>query len=328
MAENLDPVLGIVVGLLAIVSIGVWVALFDRLKRGPILRYEPRRPVPWHRAWILFPIALVALSLSTAAISDTSAEEHEHAPASNLVEQVAIGSAAQAALVAAFLVAVIVSSNATRRDIGLPSSIAELVRDVRIGVIAWLAALVPVYATQATLLAIFGPSEGHPLLRIVEERPDSAMLVLTFFSAVVAAPIGEELTFRTVLQGWLEKWDARRIEIGSGVHDVSEAVETAPVVDEGVVLVPVDDESPATAEAPAQSETPRYSWLPIVISSLLFGLAHFGYGPEPIPMFLFALILGYVYQRTHRIVPSMVAHALFNGMSLFMLWRVMLAGGP
>ena len=28
-----------------------------------------------------------------------------------------------------------------------------------------------------------------------------------------------------------------------------------------------------------------YGWLPILISSLLFALAHFGYGPEPVPLF-------------------------------------------
>jgi hypothetical protein len=71
-----------------------------------------------------------------------------------------------------------------------------------------------------------------------------------------------------------------------------------------------------------------YGWLPIALSSLLFGLAHIGYGPEPVPLFLLALILGYVYQRTHRIVPCMVTHALFNGTSLVALWRVMSAGAP
>ena len=61
---------------------------------------------------------------------------------------------------------------------------------------------------------------------------------------------------------------------------------------------------------------------------LLFGLAHVGYGPDPIPLFLLALVLGYTYQRTHRIVPSIVTHALFNGMSLFALWRITSLSGP
>jgi membrane protease YdiL (CAAX protease family) len=60
--------------------------------------------------------------------------------------------------------------------------------------------------------------------------------------------------------------------------------------------------------------------MPILISSALFGAAHFGYGPEPLPIFLLAIVLGYVYQRTHRIIPCIVAHALFNGLTMATLW--------
>ena len=45
-------------------------------------------------------------------------------------------------------------------------------------------------------------------------------------------------------------------------------------------------------------------------------------GPEPVSIFLLALILGYVYQRTHRIVPTMVAHSLFNLITMIALWRL------
>jgi hypothetical protein len=69
-----------------------------------------------------------------------------------------------------------------------------------------------------------------------------------------------------------------------------------------------------------------FSWLPISISSVLFGLAHFGYGPEPIPLFFLALVLGYLYYRTHRIVPSIVAHAVFNLFTMIVLWRLALHG--
>jgi membrane protease YdiL (CAAX protease family) len=79
-----------------------------------------------------------------------------------------------------------------------------------------------------------------------------------------------------------------------------------------------------------ESEPPRrgiaglpYGWFPILISSIAFGLAHFGYGPEPVPLFLLALVLGHLYQRTHRIIPGIVAHALFNLFSMIILWRVL-----
>ena len=42
--------------------------------------------------------------------------------------------------------------------------------------------------------------------------------------------------------------------------------------------------------------------------------------PDPIPLFFFALALGFLYFRTHRIAPAIVLHAVFNGMSLAMAW--------
>jgi membrane protease YdiL (CAAX protease family) len=44
------------------------------------------------------------------------------------------------------------------------------------------------------------------------------------------------------------------------------------------------------------------------------------YAPDPISLFFFALVLGLLYYRTHRIVPSIVVHALLNASSLAMAW--------
>jgi membrane protease YdiL (CAAX protease family) len=40
------------------------------------------------------------------------------------------------------------------------------------------------------------------------------------------------------------------------------------------------------------------------------------------------MVLGYVYQRTHRLLPSIVCHALFNAFSLYVLWLALTAGAP
>jgi len=46
---------------------------------------------------------------------------------------------------------------------------------------------------------------GHPIAQLVEQSNGSPMIFLAvFFSAVVAAPLVEELLFRVLLQGWLE----------------------------------------------------------------------------------------------------------------------------
>lgn len=66
---------------------------------------------------------------------------------------------------------------------------------------------------------------------------------------------------------------------------------------------------------------PRATTIAVLISSAAFAAAHFGQGAAHIPLFLFALLLGYLYYRTHRLLPSIVAHATLNGFSVlqFML---------
>ena len=331
--EPSDALLGAVVLILAITSVGTWFALADRLRHGPILPFEPRRPVPWHGAWLLLPVLLVAFTIYAALAGDNSAADAKSATATDLVERIALGSVQQSAFVIAFLAVMIAVSRATRSDLGFPRDLSELARDVRIGFVAWLAALAPVYGVQFVLISVLGGAQGHPLIKMVEEHASPTLFALAFAAAVVVAPICEELLFRMLLQGWLEKWEDSRLgwPMSSAAPDVGlEDVAPNDVTVDGVT---VSDGVPSPLEEDEPREPPRigvaglpHGWLPIGVSSLLFALAHVGYGPDPIPLFLLALILGYVYQRTHRIVPSMVTHALFNGTSLFALWRVISAG--
>ena len=41
---------------------------------------------------------------------------------------------------------------------------------------------------------------------------------------------------------------------------------------------------------------------------------------DPIALFPFAIVLGYLYQRTHRALPSIVAHLCLNAFSIGMVW--------
>ncbi len=67
--------------------------------------------------------------------------------------------------------------------------------------------------------------------------------------------------------------------------------------------------------------TPWGRWLPIVGSSLLFAVAHVGQGGAPVALFFLALGLGYIYQRTHRVLPTMVVHFLVNLTAMAQLWQ-------
>ena len=93
--------------------------------------------------------------------------------------------------------------------------------------------------------------------------------------------------------------------------------ESSPTLLADVLPFPVE---PTQRPTRGVLEAVPYGWLPILISGTLFGLAHLGHGVSPLPLVLFGIVLGYLYQRTHRLLPSITAHALFNAYSMTMLW--------
>jgi membrane protease YdiL (CAAX protease family) len=215
-------------------------------------------------------------------------------------------------------------SGATRRDLGLSASRDEVRRDVLIGATAFAASLVPIYSIMLVLNALFKPTEGHPLIEQLINDHSLNMMAASAFAAVVAAPLYEETAFRLVLQGWLEKIatpaprqsgpsSARLTTANAAERDAGEpaaklSIDVAPLAD-GPGAQPVDDH--VAAQQPG--------WPPILVSGVLFGLAHWGHGVSPLPLVLLGVVLGYVYQRTHRILPCMVCHFLFNGFTFLML---------
>ncbi|MFW6125080.1 MAG: type II CAAX prenyl endopeptidase Rce1 family protein [Pirellulales bacterium] len=62
------------------------------------------------------------------------------------------------------------------------------------------------------------------------------------------------------------------------------------------------------------------TFLPVMAVQLLLKLYVFRdqLAPDPIPMFLLAIVLGLLYYRTHRLVPSITLHAGFNLVNLLL----------
>ena len=57
----------------------------------------------------------------------------------------------------------------------------------------------------------------------------------------------------------------------------------------------------------------------VLVSALCFGIAHLGDGLGWIPLIGFGLAAGYLTRRRGTILPSIVLHALFNGLSVMLL---------
>src|SRR3954447_483487 len=325
-----DPILNAFASGAMVASILTVLYLLAARRNGPLLAYVPRRAVPWGAA-----VSILAVLPILLAFYSAGAAKEPRDPLSTLTLIAAL--AQQLIVVAAFMFVVAVMSGANRGDLGLPGSIGELKGNVLVGSVACLAALAPVHIEQILLMHMFYPHEetsGHPLIKMVTSgQPDIGVLVMTGVAAVIIAPICEEITFRLLLQGWLEKWEDRWL--GWRVQEAPQSSDDLDVsTGDKAPLVGVETAEPGnspfiTGASPTSAEPPRrgvfglpYGVFPIVVSALLFGLAHFGYGPEPVPIFMLGLVLGFVYQRTHRIVPSIVAHSLFNLFTMIVLWRM------
>ena len=267
----------------AVTSASVLARLFQKHISGtPLLPYRPRRSVPWN---FVAPLVILAPALTAVAMSagaGDGGDDPGDALSVNEIWGAGLFSLALAVAAWAMLAAVF---RATPRDLGFPKSGYEFFSDVRAGVVAFAGVLLPLYLVQVTLISMVEAPKGHPLMErmLVDQSP--SMWIAAAFAALVAAPLFEETAFRLVLQGWLERRERLAIARGRGRR---------------------------TGLIPGVALT----WSPILISAVLFGAAHWGQNVAPASLTILGLALGYLYSRTHRIVPSIVCHMLFNGLSL------------
>jgi membrane protease YdiL (CAAX protease family) len=208
-----------------------------------------------------------------------------------------------------------------------------------------------VYTLQVVLSLIWKPSQ-HPIIALLQDADNRAQtLAVCGIAAVIAAPLFEELIFRRFLYGWL----CRVATVGSdepvqifvggvrpgGVtaepelfeevenerirHDAEKSSDdasnpyrpTARTTDPGTTEPKVTELE--TTEPETKPATRGLPWWPLWVSSGLFALMHAGTGPDPIPLFVFAIWLAYIYRQTGRLTPCIVIHLLLNLISFLLL---------
>lgn len=218
---------------------------------------------------------------------------------------------------------------ANSKDLGF--SLAHWKTDIVAGVLGFCMTGPFVLTLQAVLVNLWKPS-SHPLIESLREQLTFETWLAAVAAAVLAAPFAEEFLFRVVLQGWLE----RVVEVGDrssspppSKHEMTEvaAENLAPKGDRDLsnpYVTPSESSSPPeggmmvdTGESVAR--TLYGDWLPVIVSSLIFALVHYNHGPDWIALIPFAMLLGFLYRRTHRIWASMVAHLMLNAFSMTML---------
>ena len=335
-----------------------WVGVIRHANLGrPILEKEPRRPVPWNWVFLLligcvFLITVSTFQFVTISISGGDPKTFDQDLATPYQQWAMImGFSAgmlASSLITVFMIFVLAGANAS--DLGI--STQRIGYDIKLA--SWLFAMfiVPVMVMQLLLLKIFPDAGQHPFVKIIEQSGNSRLITGIAVAAIIVAPIAEELLFRVYFQGWLERLVTRRrysgndlsATVGHSSTELSSAVFNAEPVSDELQASPNQQiistshphpefeaesmanpfESPRLEslrpEPPAEVESDKTLWLPILASSLLFALAHLGHGPAPIPLFFLAIGFGYAYQKTHRIWPSLVAHAFVNSLAVIQLF--------
>jgi membrane protease YdiL (CAAX protease family) len=311
--------------LLGGVMICIW-AVGRVWHRQSVLRYEPRRQVPWEGidlllilcAFVLLQWQCITIGLKLAGVESIEGWADLDAHAKSVV---ILADLVSRFLIFATGVAILVlRAGATTEDLGFDFRKAGY--DFRCGVVAFIASLPLVYGVQAIVTHLI-PYE-HQLIDVVHEQNTVLTWTTAVVSAVIAAPLAEEFLFRILLQGWLEKLELalvlrlptsvlRQTELSSGgeLVDVNSAEEQTPLAQpqHGLLGLPLGT-------------------VPILISSVLFALTHFREGTESValrllavtPLLIFGIFLGFVYQRTHRLLPSLTIHCLLNALTMVSLF--------
>ena len=311
---------------LVAVSLLLWKDAVKVLRAGrPMVKFEPRRLVPWG-CIDLFLVFLVFLTVESCFAAVWLGD----IDVKNGLDT--LSGAQQARLLFVHSIATMVGlmlvlcllrfkSKATVVDFGfLPE---KIVSDIKLGAAAFCMLSVPVYGIQMLLTLFIEPE--HPIMRLLESE-EAGRFWIAFGAAVVVAPLAEELIFRVILQAWFEN-------VAHFLDGINHPRPPLRFLFHGRVGNPRINPEPPLDDvngsnylvdqvdaADSEVVVNQMSLWPVVVSSAIFAAMHLGQGPAPIPLFVLALGLGYLYHRTHRVTPCIVVHLMLNGTSLLSIW--------
>jgi len=353
-----EILLGLALFVLPIACLVNWVAAFRQVQDSePLVPSEYQDNVPWGLADLAVVMLIVAVTIGAGVYSVAKMVGIEDPDLSKIIDPRDQGplflifgcaSLLATALTFAWLF--------TRYRIRLfPST--NFGPDIELGMRWFVMLVVPVLLIQLFLTQVLKFESEHPLTEMLRMTKNPALLPIAAFVAMISAPLFEEMFFRMLLQGWLEKLQvtASRMKAGIGTKADSDAVllggpssasmllpeeQAATEEDENPFRHPPGNgssgkkppsdnpyEQPSSEELDSETEE-EFSvierrpvlWVPILVSSGLFAIAHLSHGPDWIPLFFLAVGLGYLYQRTRRILPCIVVHMLVNGLGVLQLW--------
>ena len=226
----------------------------------------------------------------------------------------------------------------------------NLKRQVGYGVVVFTM-LFPITLLIQFLLSLLVKYD-HPVLSVLTENPSFVPIFGCWAAAVLQAPFVEEFLFRGVFQHWLERISGSKMTddqiliggsgsasggalIGNAFDDSSGLpTEKLGATDSDLTnpyLSPYTDAINQKKQAiDSQNEVNamqrKFAYWPIFVSSLCFALVHWGQGLAPIPLFVLALGLGYLFRQTGSLIACITVHFLLNFYSMLVFTAMILLG--
>lgn len=234
--------------------------------------------------------------------------------------------------------------NATSEQMGV--SRKRLGSNIALGYVGWLIIAPLSFVLFAAAIVLLTPNpDKHPLMDL-GPRAGEVEFVIFALQAAICWPIVEELVFRGLLLAWL----IQEPKSGTSSDVILQPRHRGHVCIAVGMLLSV--QTPALTEAVKVQRwdqvlanlgpflfiavlLPFYLFLPVskwtrrrtgmaspqtnqalFASAIFFAAVHSSVWPTPIPLLLLGLGLGWLAIRTRSIVPSIVVHALFNGVAV------------
>jgi membrane protease YdiL (CAAX protease family) len=202
-----------------------------------------------------------------------------------------------------------------------------------LGVGGWLILTPTCLALNYGVIALYGDAaatnvQEHPFVQMAAHGLSPAAWALLIFTASVSAPAMEELLFRGVLQTWLER-NPRASHAVMGLALTLAAATKADDVWQAwlrggttlfIHLLPILFILALSAAYGGVWALTRTPAAPAVFAaSALFASVHAAW-PSPVALFVLALGLGVLAQRTRSLAGPIVLHGLFNAVSCVLLF--------
>jgi len=311
-------------------SFFAWIASISWLKLGGgTLPVEVRQPARWGLFHLIVVVVLfvffsnfILLLLQATGLKQWIATQPDESRESlDGLSQVVSASCGQ--ILAMFVGTLWIAAQTRCKIEEVGWSIRRFGYDLLVGLGAALLFLPLIQILMATLVYSLKMEYDHPLFEAMEKGPVWLMYGGAVFAAVLVAPITEEFLFRVLLQGLLEANAKRPFSFktlfwGSPAKNQSQAIPIASevVANQSTDTLSSDVHLPQQASSDEQPINSRLPIWPLFVSGILFGLAHFQYGPSWLPLILMGILLGYLYRCTHRIWPCWIVHLSLNSISM------------